>query len=142
DLVKSQLNEVDTKYKDLEKESKSVYWMAFVPYVGDYKNGIEAGRYVINAGQKAVDAIAPYADLIGFKKGTSSFVEKSAEDRLQTAVLTLDKVLTKVDDISADIEQAEKRINAINPKRYPEKVGKTIVRSNIVTLKEAFAGAS
>ena len=80
-----------------------MYWAAFIPYVADFKNGVEAGDYLIRAGQESIKAIAPYADLIGFKKGQSSFVEKSAEDRLETAILTLDKVLTKVDSISEDI---------------------------------------
>lgn len=142
DLVKEKLTNVSDKYKDLENESKSVYWAAFIPYIRDYKNGIEAGRYMIHAGQQSVDAIYPYADLIGFKKGQTSFVEKSAEDRLQTAVLTLDKVLTKIDGISEDINQAEKRINTIDPNRYPEKFSGKPLRSQIASIKEQFAGVS
>lgn len=140
DLVKKQLDDLNKKYQDLENESKAIYWAAFIPYVADYKNGVEAGDYLIKAAQESVKAVAPYADLIGFKKGESSFVEKSAEDRLQTAVLTLDKVLTRIDVISDDIKNAEERINKIDPNRYPEKLGKTVLKSRIVNLKEQFAG--
>ncbi len=142
DLVKKQLVDLNTKYQALEKESKILYWAAFIPYVADYKNGVEAGDYLIKAAQESVAAVAPYADLIGFKKGESSFVEKSAEDRLQTAVLTLDKVLTRIDVISDDIKNAEERINKIDPNRYPEKLGKTVLKSRISNLKEQFAGLS
>jgi len=142
DLLNSNLNDFSQKYIDFENEAKSVYWAAFIPYISDLKNGVEAGNYLVKASQEALVAITPYADLIGFKKGQTSFVERSAEDRLQTAVLTLEKVLGKMDVISANIGEAEKRINKIDPSRYPEKLGKTVIRSKIKNAKEQFAGLS
>lgn len=142
DLLDSQLNDFSSKYRKLQDESKKIYWASFIPYVSDYRNGVEAGEYLINAAKESVRAIAPYADLIGFKKGGTSFVERSAEDRLQTAILTLDKVLGKMDSISENIKQAEIRINKIDPKRYPEKIGKTIIRNQIINVKEQFTGLS
>ena len=61
---------------------------------------------------------------------------------MQTAILTLDKVLAKVDPISEDIRQAEIRIAKINEKRYPAKIGKTFIRERIENIKEQFAGMS
>ena len=142
DLLKNKLADVSKKYDDFEKESRSVYWASFIPYVADFKNGVEAGTYVLKAGRESVDAIYPYADLIGFKKGEANFYDKSAEDRLQTAVVTLDKVLGKIDVISADIDEAEKRINNINPDRYPEKFGKTEVRGKLQNIKDQFTGVA
>lgn len=140
DLLKKKVEALSGQYVDFEKEAKSVYWAGFIPYVADFKNGVEAGRYMVHVGEQSVEAIYPYADLIGFKKGQTSFVERSAEDRLQTAVATLDKVLTKIDAISSDIEQAEKRIKAIDASRYPEKVGNTVIRSRLINAKEQFEG--
>jgi len=140
DLVNEKFVKFSTQYKDFEKAASSVYWARFIPYISDFKNGVEAGRYMITAGQDTIEAITPYADLIGFKKGTSSFSEKPADERLQTAVLTLDKVLGKLDKISESIKNAEVRIMNIDPKRYPEKFGKTIVREKIVNIKEQFVG--
>lgn len=142
DLVKTKFDDFETKYKDFQKSAKQVYWAAFIPYVADFKNGVDAGSYMILAGKDSIEAISPYADLLGFKKGKASFAEKSAEDRLQTAVVTLDKVLTKVDVISENINQAEQRINKIDPNRYPEKVGNTVVRDRIKNAKEQFVGIS
>ncbi len=142
DLVKSKLNDFSGKYKNFQSASKSVYWAAFIPHVADFKRGVEAGAYMVSAGTSAVAAIEPYADLIGFKKGETSFAERSAEDRLQTAVLTLDKLLSKIDPISADIKAAEELIEQINPDRYPKKLGKTVVRDNIINVKEQFKGMS
>lgn len=140
DLLDNKLKEFSKQYTDFEKEAKTVYWASFIPYISDFKNGVEAGDYLIKAGREAVAAVTPYADLIGFKKGQSSFVEKSAENRLQTAVLTLEKMLVKVDSISNDIAEAEKRIKKIEPSRYPEQVGKLKLRSTIQNAKEQFDG--
>lgn len=141
-LVQIKLDTFSKKYNSLEKEARGIYWLVFIPYVSDLKNGIEAGRFAIEAGKEAVTAISPYADLIGFKKGGVSFVEKSAEDRLQTAVLTLDKVLTRIDAVSDNIRKAEERMNKIDPQRYPEKIGKTHVRGQIQNVKDQFYGIS
>ncbi len=140
DLLKNKMDTISTQYKDFEKEAKTVYWASFIPYVGDFKKGVEAGDYMMKAGQETIEAMYPYADLIGFKKGETSFVERSAEERLQTAVATLDKMLSKIDSISSNIDQAEKRISAIDANRYPTKIGKTEVRAKIANAKEQFEG--
>lgn len=142
DLVETKYAEFSKTYDSFEKDAKGLYWLSFIPYVADFKNGVEAGHYSIEAGKDGVKAIAPYADLIGFKKGGASFSEKSAEDRLQTAVLTLDKVLGNIDTISENIKQAEARIEKIDPNRYPKTFGKTQVRSTVQSVKDQFQGVS
>lgn len=137
-LLKTKIGAFSDEYKDFKKTAKSVYWLSFIPYVSDFKNSVEAGEDIIKAGIDSIDAIEPYADLIGFKKGESSFVEKSAEERLQTAVLTLDKLAQKVDPIAVDIDKANKKIAKINPDKYPKKIGKTVIREKIFNLKEQF----
>lgn len=140
ELLKTRLDDFSNKYQNLEKASKSIYWASFIPYISDLKNGLTAGHYLVNAAKETVTTIEPYADLIGFKKGEKSFAEKSAEDRLQTAVLTLDRVVKKVDPIASDIDQASKSIAKINPNRYPKKIGKLILRDKIINLKDQFEG--
>lgn len=142
DLVKNKLQDFSGAYAAFQKSAKSVYWASFIPYVADFKNGVEAGTYLIVASTESIEAIYPYADLIGFKKGEASFIERSAEDRLQTAIVTLDKVLTKVDVVSENINQAELRINKIDPNRYPEKIGNIFIRARISNLKDQFEGLS
>jgi len=141
-LLKTKLGDFSKQYADFEKSAKSIYWASFIPYVSDFKNGVEAGSYMVKAGVDTVNAIEPYADLIGFKKGESSFVEKSAEDRLQMAVLTLDKLVQKIDPITTDIDMANSKIAKINPNRYPKKLGKMIIRDNIINIKEQFEGTA
>lgn len=142
DLIKNRVDSLSKKYTQLEKDSESIYWATAVPYVKDYKSGIEAGRYTIEAGKEAIVAIYPYADLIGFKQGEQNFYEKSAEERLETAVITLDKMLGKIDVVAKNIDEAEKRIESIDESKYPEKIGDTPVRAQIITMKDQFKGMS
>lgn len=140
DLLNTKLNQFSQKYNEFKKTSSAIYWASFIPYISDFRAAVEAGDYLVVAARETASAVAPYADLIGFKKGTTSFVERSAENRLQTAVLTLDKVLGKLDTIAADIERAKIRVDKINPNRYPEKLGSTVIKSKIANVKEQFAG--
>jgi hypothetical protein len=140
DLLSSKLKTFEEKYSEFEKEAQTVYWATGIPYVADFKLAVEAGQYGVEAAKATVASIAPYADLIGFKKGESSFVDKSAEGRLQTAVLTLDKVLKNVDVISENINQIETRLEKIDEKRYPEAIGGRKIRSSIVSVKDQFGG--
>lgn len=140
ELLKTKMDDFSNKYENLEKAARPIYWASFIPYVADLKNGLTAGSYLVKAGKETITTIEPYADLIGFKKGEKSFYEKSAEERLQTAVLTLDKMVQKVDPIADDLNMAGKSIAKINPNRYPKKIGKTIVRDRITNIKEQFEG--
>ena len=142
DLLTVKLKVFDEKYGELEKEAQSLYWATAIPYITDFKLAVEAGRYGVKAAQATVASIAPYADLIGFKKGESAFVDKSAEGRLQTAVLTLDKVLQNVDVISENINQIEIRLEKIDEGRYPSEIGGKKVRATITNIKDQFAGVS
>jgi len=141
-LLKTKMTDFSTQYKDFQKTAKSIYWLSFVPYVSDFKNGVEAGEYIIKAGIESINAIEPYADLIGFKKGESSFVEKSAEERLHTAVLTLDKLVEKVEPIAKDIDLANEKLSRIQPNRYPKKIGKLVIREKLKNVIDQFTGLS
>ena len=144
DEIKSKLTDLEKKYSLFQKEAGKIYWLSYIPFLGsyitDFKNGVEAGKEIIKAGETTIETIAPYADLIGFKKGSSSFIEKSADERIQTAVITLDKMLVKIDKISFYIENARKKINKIDENKYPIKIGKRKIRENLKSVKDQFEG--
>jgi len=147
-LLKNKITDFSNQYKDFQESAKSIYWLSFIPYVSDFKYGVEAGEHIIKAAVGSVNAIEPYADLIGFKKGETSFIEKSAEERLNTAVLTLDKLVEKVDPIAKDIDLANEKLLRINPNRYPKKIGNLAVRESltnfidqVVSLRSFFVDA-
>lgn len=142
DEVNAKAKELKNNYASFQKDASGLYFLRFVPvagaYVSDFRAGVEAGAEMMQASIIGLEAITPYADLIGFKKGGTSFADKSADDRIQTAVLTLDKVLVKVDDIADHVDKAKIHIDTIDPNRYPEKIKNTYVRGRISQVKEQF----
>src|SRR3989338_8048322 len=92
------------------------------------KPWIKSCRQLTRSDLITVDTIVPYADLLGLK-GKSTFVSGSADDRIKTAVETMDKIVPSIDKIAAKIELAEKELDRVDPARYPEKIGKTVVRA-------------
>lgn len=145
DLVEKKLEGTEAKYDAFQKEASSVYWMTAIPfggvYVQDFKNGVEAGNDLIQAAKKTIIAIKPHADLVGFKKGEDvSFVNKSAEERLQTAVLTLGEIVEDVDAIAKDVDAARDKIGTIDPNRYPETFQDRAIRALIRDNKDQFEG--
>ena len=144
--VEKEIKNFERKFDALQKDSRGIYWMRLIPiisgYVSDYKNGIEAGDALIDASKKAISAIEPHADLIGFKKGSGSFAERPAEDRIQTAVLALDTIVADADSIAIDVDKARSHIERININRYPEKLGNKPIRSHIKQLIDGLDGVA
>ena len=135
DLLQKDLNSFSNHYQDFKRTAQKLFWTSFIPYGADFKNGVLAGEYLIKSAKETVAVISPYADLIGFKKGETSFVNLSAEERLHTAILTLDKMLQKIDPIANDISLAKKHLDRIDPDRYPKKY-----KEQITLIKNQFDG--
>lgn len=130
---------------NLQKKYQALGWTKFFPFLGNYwQDGerlIRAGLAGLEAGQISVEAIIPYADLLGLK-GKSTFVSKSTDERIQTAVGTLDKLTPKLGDISAKLEIVNQEIKGIDPNRYPASLGKFTPRSQIAKFKEEILSVS
>lgn len=140
DLEKSKIALVATRkeLKILDTDFSRVRPLKSVPllgvYLSDADHAILAGFAALDAGDNAISALEPQADLLGLK-GQSKFVSGSADERLQTAVKTMSVLIPKVNEIAKNVETLEKEINAIDPARYPEKIGNTQIRSQLVTGK-------
>ncbi len=133
-LMQANVKKLQSEVALLKKDIRFLYLYKYTPFVGfmlsDAGNGLEAATYLLSAADQTVAAIEPYADLLGFKKGTE-FADQPTEKRLETAILTIDKLVPKVDGIEADLEQAKVYLARINPDRYPAKLGKKVVRERV-----------
>jgi len=136
--MKTGLSETRGKLTELQNEYNKVLLLKAVPLLGSYiadgEHAIQAGFAAVTAGDRAIEAIEPNADLLGLK-GTkkSSFLEGSAEDRLQFAVKTMSALIPKINEMATSVETMRKELEAIDPNRYPERVGKTVIRSKMVS---------
>jgi hypothetical protein len=115
------LTNVSQDIKTLEHEYAKLSFWRYSPLAWHYMDGvrvINAATAGVDAGHILVDALEPYADVIGFQ-GQGSFVGGTAEDRIVKIMETLDVVAPTLDEVITKAEYIETQINAINPKRYP-----------------------
>lgn len=143
--VQNQLNSLDEQLGSIEVTYRKLGYYRYVPlaarYYDDGSHGILAAKAGLTAAKKSVDAIVPYADVLGFA-GEGSFEGGTAEDRLKLVLETLDKISPILDDISADLEVMQAELNEINPEHYPETLRGREVRSRIVQLQQVSEGAA
>lgn len=143
--AKEGLAETRKELTTLQSEYKRVLPLKFVPvlgwYIGDGEHAINAAMAGVTAGDKAVEALEPNADLLGLK-GKSTFVSGTADDRIQTAVKTMSALTPKINEMATSIDTLRKELNAIDPARYPERIGKTVIRARLVEGKETIDNAA
>lgn len=141
------LKDVQTKLGEIRNTYQKLAFYRFIPiassYYGDGIHGLNAADAGLNAALRSVDAVSPYADVLGFS-GEGTFTGGTAEDRLKLVLQTLDKVSPQLDSISADLQIVEDELAQINENRYPETIKGKPVRSMIAQAKagsRAAAGA-
>jgi hypothetical protein len=145
--LKSQnIEQASTEIKKTQKELsktqrnfKLLIPLKIVPIANWYYNDVEhmlnAGEHGLEASLIAVDAIKPYADVLGLK-GEGSFSEGSAEDRIKTAVLTIGKITPELDRISESLVKVQAEIDEVNPSHYPEFIFGKRLKAQLTGIKE------
>lgn len=122
-IASEELTKTKQSLLETKKELALISYIRFIPLVGSYYSDadhmVKAGEHGLDASLVFVDAVKPYADLLGLKGAKSSFVQGSAEQRIQTAVLTIGKVTPKIDEIVSELDLAKKELDAVNTVRYP-----------------------
>jgi len=146
DIIKAreELVKTQSEIKILDSKLSGLSFLKFIPLASGYYNDadhlVNAAFAVSDAGLVTVDALIPYADVLGLKGG-GTFVGGTAQDRIRTAVKTMGKVVPQIDKIEAKLTLAKKEIDGVNPNHYPQ-IGKLKnVRSQIQQIKTITDGA-
>lgn len=134
-----------TALQATQKDLHALSFLRFVPiaswYYNDADHLVNAGFNGLDAATVVVEAIKPYADILGLK-GKSTFVGGSAEQRIQTAILTMGKITPRIDDVAKDIALAKNEIDAVNPNHYPAFLGFGKVNTQLTKVKELVDGTT
>ncbi len=142
--AKTSVVELQQKVLEIEETYEKLALYQFIPFASNYyadgQHGILAAQAGISAGERALTAIEPYADVLGFS-GEEAFTGGTAEDRLKLILQTVEKVLPEIDAIAIDLQTAETELAHINPERYPEVLRGIPVRSYVQQAQEVSAGA-
>ncbi len=128
-----------------QTDYKKLTPVSYIPFLGAYvadgQHAINAAFDGLDAGDRAVEALEPNADLLGLK-GKSTFVAGTADDRIQTAVKTMSALTPKVTQMAGSIEKLQTELDMINPNRYPDHIGGTSIRPQLISLKETIDNAA
>ncbi len=133
--------EIAKTKKELLATQRNLHYLLplkFVPVVNWYYNDADhmmtAGLHGLDASTIAIDAIKPYADVLGLK-GQGSFNAGSTEDRIKTAVLTIGKITPEIDKISGKLDLVKKEIDEVDPKHYPEFIFGNKIQKQLTTVR-------
>lgn len=141
DQVQKTIKDLKGDLNLVEADVNSLNWVGLIPFIGSYQKDaghlVVGAKFALEAGEETVNTVAPYTDLLGLK-GQSKFVAGSADERIKTAVETLDKVVPNIDKIAGKLKSANSEINAVDFNRYPQNIGSLQVRQNLVAGKKLF----
>lgn len=134
DDIKKNSTEVKASIKKIQGDLIPFYPLRIIPFFGGYVSDAvhftNAGEHGLKAVDIATESLTPYADLLGLK-GNSAGQAGTAEERLQLAVVTLEKVTPRFEDISKEFTVIKQEIDHVDTRRYPkflfgQKVSNTI----------------
>ena len=143
--TKEGLGKTRAAFTQLSNEYNKVMILRLVPVLGSYINdgshGIKAGFAALDAADRAIEALEPNADLLGFTGG-SKCVQGSADERIQVAVKTMKALTPKIHEMATSVDIMRKELDEIDPNRYPTKIGKTVVRAKLQGMKDVIDNAA
>lgn len=137
-LAMEKISSVKISLTDLRGSYSRLSWLKFFPLVNSYyrdgENFLNSAYYLVEAGEISGAAIEPYADLLGLKakEGEKKNPPMTAEQRLEMALDTLDKLQPSMESLGEKLGQAKQEVDKVNPYRYPEVMLGKKVRENIV----------
>ncbi len=140
----TKLGELESEYQSFKTEYGKLGFYRSVPlarrYYLDGEAALTAVDHGLAAGKITLEAITPYADVLGFT-GEGSFEGGTAEDRVKLILQTLEKVTPQLDAIESELIAMQDNLAEINPSHYPESLRDKAIRSNIVEVQTLAAGA-
>lgn len=140
--IKAETGNLKNKLLTLKGSYRKMAFFRVIPYAGSfYSDGVHAmnvAQYAVEAGDILIEAVEPYADIIGFgsKSKQSASGEQTAQERLDFVVKTIPDLIPKADSLSQKAALIKKELDQIDPERYPEKIKGKEVRSKLVQLIE------
>lgn len=112
--------------QDFDKKLRLFSWAKIIPVVGVYvqdaDHAVNAGLGATEVGGIVIETLTPYSDILGFKGKVyeDDGATKTAEDRINFLVQTIEGITPRLDEISQKFGTVAQEVNRIDPKRYPE----------------------
>jgi hypothetical protein len=129
----------------IEADYQRLAFYGKVPFLKNYyqdgEKASQAADHAFAAAQEGVEAILPYADLLGFA-GEGSFTGGTTQERVVLILDTLKEIQPSIDRIDQEIQSASQLLNQIDAKRYPESIKGIALRSQITDIQKMLSSSS
>ncbi|HVZ58190.1 MAG TPA: DUF4012 domain-containing protein [Patescibacteria group bacterium] len=133
-----ELAKTQAALQDTQNKMRILGYLHFVPianfYYNDASHLVNAGTEGLKTAAIVVDALKPYADVLGLK-GQGSFVGGSAEDRIKTAVLTMGKITPEIDQINQSLVKVKSEVDQVNPNHYPAFLFGSKIKTQLTSIR-------
>jgi hypothetical protein len=120
---------------------KRLSWLRIVPVANKYfantEHTLKAIEKLVDAGYLTIEAVAPYADILGFSQEGDQPEEEKTQDRIQFLMETGPQLAKNIDAISQDLKEAKNSLDEVNFNYLPENLRGQPIKSSVVSLKEA-----
>ncbi len=145
--IKDRIIQTKNQLDLIQSRFRTFAWTKPIPFLNRYYadggHVLAASREILAAAEITIEAITPYADIIGLKGLTpTGDGSKTAQDRINFILNTLDKISPQLQAIGNHLDLARTEITAVNPNRYPGKIRNITVRDNILSVQTLIGQAA
>lgn len=135
--IKEATQNLRVEIERIQKKVEKYSFLSKLPKVGDYYrdsgHAFKAANAGLNTINIVVEAITPYADLLGLA-GAETAQGKKTIDRITFLVTTLDKIRPELDKVDKELSIVKEELDQIDPQRYPEEFKGIKIRENLSLL--------
>ncbi|KUK84231.1 MAG: Secreted protein [Microgenomates bacterium 39_6] len=141
-FLKEKISQGEDLLFDSRQEVKRMAWLKIIPIANKYFANLDysllAAEKLVDVGRLTIDAVAPYADILGFKQEDNSAEkeEEKTQDRIQFLMETGPELAKNIDDIAQDVKEAKELLAEVDTKYLPEDFRGQPIRSYFISLKE------
>lgn len=144
-LVQQKMVVADEQLANLNNEYTKLAYFQNIPFLNSYYQdgirGLEAADAGLNAVKLTVDALIPYAEVLGFS-GEDSFTGGTAEDRVKLLLDSLVAIEPQLDSIANELTKAQSALSQIDANRYPETFQGIAIKSRLLQAQSAIESAN
>lgn len=138
--------DLNTLKSDKEKKfgwAKKLKLFKANEFYSDSDRFINAGIYAIDALRETSTIITPFADAAGLKVSPDQEIIKAEGlmEAFQGWVSVMPEVADQMDGVILKVAKIGDELKPINVNKYPKKIGKIALRSNIVFIKDTLSQA-
>lgn len=143
DEVEADLNEIKSRKDEKFGWAKNMKLFKANEFYSDFDRFANAGIYAIDALRETSRVITPFADAAGLKVSPEQELPKAdgLMEAFQGWISVMPQVADQMDGVIERVSKIGEELEFVNVDKYPQKIGKVEVRSNIEFVKNTLSKA-